>query len=460
MTDNPFPRPNTPRWPSPDPRIPSPARRSATSPSTRGALIAAICLATLGIAGIIFVLARRWFAGAVTTVLVAATATAGVPAATPSPGGTSAPPTVLPTTTPVQGITDQRIDAYINHLTLNQQIGQLLMLSVYADGYNSDIDTALRQWHVANAIVFTNYGGGPLMPTTRDGMRQLISDIKAHADTPMIVATDEEGGLVDRLAPYYGPSPSPQALAATGDPQQVAAQAALDAQRLRYLGINFDFAPLADVYQGGVMDESRTFGTTPAAVIRYAGAFLDGLQQNGIRGTLKHWPGIGSENANPESALPTIMHSQAQLQADDFASFHALMAHDPGMIMATHVIVPAYDPNAPVSLSPIMINGVLRGQLGYQGVVITDGMDMQGMLIFMQQHGFSDPAQATAEASVLALLAGNDMVELPIEPDRVAAVVASVTQAVQSGRISAAQFRQSLRRVIRLKAQIGLITLP
>jgi beta-N-acetylhexosaminidase len=373
---------------------------------------------------------------------------------TPSPS-----PTRAPTPTPTASLA-QRIDTYIDHLTQAQQIGQLLMLAVYANSYSAALNQAMQQWDIANAIMYNQYNGGPLMPSTLSGWAQLAHDLQAHADQALIIATDEEGGEVDRLAPYYGPTPSPQQLAATGDPRQAYAQAQLDAQRLRASGINTDLAPLADVYQGGAVDQSRMFGTTPAQVITYAGAFLDGLQQNGVEGTLKHWPGIGSAPANPDYGLPTITHSQAQLNAIDFAPFRALLSHQPGMIMVTHVMVPAYDSSEPASLSPVLVDQVLRGQLGYQGVVITDAIGAQGLLQFMQQQGYADPTQAIAEASVRAILAGDDIVLCPIELDRVAAVVAALTTAVRSGRISQERLRQSLRRIIALKVRMGLIKLP
>jgi len=354
----------------------------------------------------------------------------------------------------------QRINTYIDHLTPTQQIGQLLMVAIYTNSYTSALNQPLQQWDIANAIVFNQYNGGPLMPTTLSGLTQLVHGLQSHAHQALIIATDEEGGNVDRLAPYYGSSPSPQQLAATRDPTHAYAQAQRDAQRLKACGITTDFAPLADVSQGGAVDQSRMFGTTPTQVATYAGAFLDGLQHNGVQGTLKHWPGIGSAPANPDYGLPTISHNQAKLNAIDFASFRALLAHQPGMIMVTHVIVPAYDSREPASLSPVLIDQVLRGQLGYQGVVITDAMDAQGLLQFMQQQGYSDPAQAIAEASVRAILAGNDILEAPIEPDRLAAVVSTLTAAVQTGRISQQRLRQSLHRIIALKVHMGLISLP
>ncbi len=364
-----------------------------------------------------------------------------------------------PSPAPTAGLA-RRIDTYIDHLTQMQQIGQLLMLAVYSNGYTSALNQPLQHWDIANAIIYNQYNGGPLMPTTLSAWTQLVRGLQSHANQALIIATDEEGGDVDRLAPYYGPSPSPQWLSATGDPRQAYAQAQLDARRLLASGINTDFAPLADVYQGGAVDQSRMFGTTPDQVITYAGAFLDGLQQNGVVGTLKHWPGIGSAPANPDYRLPTITHSQAQLGAIDFAPFRSLLPHQPGMIMVTHAMVPAYDPHEPASLSPVLIDQVLRSQLGYQGVVITDGMDGGGLFQFMRQQGYTDQAQAIAEASVRAILAGNDIVECPIEPDRLAAVVAAITTAVQTGRISQERLRQSLRRIIALKVRMGLISLP
>ncbi|HKT36901.1 MAG TPA: glycoside hydrolase family 3 N-terminal domain-containing protein, partial [Ktedonobacterales bacterium] len=134
--------------------------------------------------------------------------------------------------------------------------------------------------------------------------------------------------------------------------------------------------------------------------------------------------------------------------------------HHPDMIMVTHVIVPAYDAQNPASLSPVLVQQVLRGQLGYQGVVVTDAMDAQGIVAYMQQQGYSDPAQGIAEACVRAFLAGDDLIEAPIEQDRLAVVVAAMTQAVQSGRISQARLDTALRRIIRLKVQLGILKLP
>jgi beta-N-acetylhexosaminidase len=387
-----------------------------------------------------------------------------------SSAGTASPtPTVIPTATPTATATatstplanlDQRIDAYIARLSPQQQVGQTLLLAVYANGYNARLDQALTQWDPGGAVIFPEYNNGPLMPTTLAGMRQLIGDLRARARTPLLLATDGEGGAVDRLSPYYGPTPSPQALAATSDPQRVYAQAQTDAARMRDLGLNVDLAPLADVYQGGGIEQSRTFGATPATVTTYAGAFLDGLQQRGVAGALKHWPGLGTASGNPDFTLPTVTHTKAQLNATDFDSFRQLLPRGPDMIMVTHVMVPAYDAQAPASLSPILVQQTLRGQLGYQGVVVTDAMDAQGVIEYMRQQGYTDPAQGIAAACVRAFLAGDDLIEAPIEQDRLTAVVTAMTQAVASGRISQARLHEALRRILALKVRLGLLSLP
>jgi beta-N-acetylhexosaminidase len=383
-------------------------------------------------------------------------------AGTPSPTPTAIPtatPTATATSTPIPNL-DQRIDAYITTLTPQQQIGQTLLLAVYANGYNASLDQALTQVSAGGAVIFPEFNGGPLMPTTLGGMRQLIHDLQAHARTPLLLATDEEGGDVDRLAPYYGPTPPPQALAATGDSHTAYAQAQTDAQRMRDLGLNVDFAPLADVYQGGGIEQSRTFGGTPATVTTYAGAFLDGLQQHGVAGTLKHWPGLGASSGNPDYTLPTVTHTKAQLTAIDFASFRQLLPHQPDLIMVTHVMVPAYDTQAPASLSPALVQQTLRGQLGYQGVVVTDAMDAQAVIQYMSQQGYTDPAQGIAAACVRAFVAGDDLIEAPIEQDRLAAVATTMSQAVASGRISHTRLHEALHRIIALKVKLGLIRLP
>jgi beta-N-acetylhexosaminidase len=353
---------------------------------------------------------------------------------------------------------DQRIDGYISRLSTAQKVGQLLMIAVSADGYTAQLNQDLRQWDIDNAVIFTQWDG--VHPATAAGLRALIASLQAHAYAPMFIATDEEGGNVDRLRPYYGYTPSPEQLTATGQPARAYAQAELDAERMHGLGLNVDFAPLADVRQTAALDPTRMFGSTPGTVATYAGEFLDGLQQHHVAGTLKHWPGLGAATGNPDDTLPTVYHTRAQLAAIDFKAFQLLLPHWPDMIMVTHVLVPAYDAHAPASLSPILVSQVLRSHYGYWGVVVTDSLDSTGLLKYMYQLGYRNTATALGEAAVRAILAGDDLVEAPYAQGNLAATVAALLHAVATGRISQARLNLSVHRIISLKVKMGLMVLP
>lgn len=358
---------------------------------------------------------------------------------------------------------DQRIDTYIAGLSNTQLIGQTIMMSVCTASYgdnSANLTQALQQWDVGSAIIYTSCGDGTVPPTA-SGLQQLDQALQSNANRPgtLLIGVDEEGGTVDRLAPYYGSTPSAWSLGQSGNPQNAYNQAVTDASRMRSLGLNADFAPVVDVYQpqyAGI-GYSRTFGSTAGQVTSYAGAFLSGLQQNGVAGALKHWPGLGSATGNPDNMLPTIQHTKSQMQVIDFAPYSALFYQNPGMIMVTTVMAPAYDSNAPADLSPILVNGVLRGQLGYQGVVITDALGGAGLANYMLSHYHLTGPAAVGKAGLLAFQAGDDILLCPLDQSDLSAVVSSMTTALSSGAITKSQLQTAVHRIIRLKVELGLI---
>jgi beta-N-acetylhexosaminidase len=358
---------------------------------------------------------------------------------------------------------DQRIDTYLNGLSTAQLIGQTIMISVCTSSYAADstnLNQALQQWDVGSAIIYTSCGDGTV-PSTAAGLQQLDQALQSNANHSgtLLIGIDEEGGTVDRLAPYYGSTPSAWSLGQSGNPQNAYNQATTDAGRMRALGLNADFAPVVDVYQSQFsgIGSSRTFGSTPGAVATYAGAFLDGLQQHSVAGSLKHWPGLGASTGNPDVTLPTINQTQGQMQAIDFPPYSTLLYQNPGMVMVTTVLAPAYDANAPADLSPALVNGVLRGQIGYQGVVVTDALGGKGLSQYMQQQGYTGPT-AIGEAGVRAFLAGDDILLCPLTQNDLQAVVNSMTQALNTGRITTSELRTAVHRIIRLKVELGVIT--
>ena len=174
---------------------------------------------------------------------------------------------------------------------------------------------------------------------------------------------------------------------------------------MQQLGINADLAPVVDVHTvDPPVLESRMFGSDPLTVASYAGAYLNGLQQNNVVGCLKHFPGLGAITSDPHAGLPTVNRNLADLESVDLAPYKLMIQkYHPAMIMSTDVLMPAIDPTLPAELSQKTINNLLRNQLGYEGVVITDGLYMQGI---------SD-RWTLSQAAVLSIIAGDDLVEGP-----------------------------------------------
>lgn len=362
-------------------------------------------------------------------------ATPATPAgsATPTPAGDPLPPGIRET-----------VQWYMSHMTLDQKLGQMFLIETVWKGYNSDTDNMVHGMHAGAMIIYNQN------IDSEDQLRQYIATIQAHADLPMLVSTDEEGGVVDRLSAFYPPRPSAQDLAATGDPAQAEQTAAGVARDLKSIGINTDLAPVVDVRTDPyAVEYTRLFGDNPAAVDRYAGAFLQGLQQNGVVGTLKHWPGIGSVTQDPHETLPTITRSRAELEATDFAAFRDLLAQHPGIVMVTHVIVQAIDPAMPATLSPKLVNGVLRDELGYQGVVMTDSLYMKGISV----------RYSLGEAAVLSVIAGDDLLEGAWDTGSMTEMVNALKAAIAQGRISEGRIDQSVERILTLKAMYGMLQL-
>lgn len=337
-------------------------------------------------------------------------------------------------------------EADLNSMTLDEKLGQMFLIETYYQTWTPDIANMVVGMHAGALIIY-----GKNM-TTAQQLHDYIASIQAHASIPLLVTMDEEGGLVDRLGFYnfFPPLPAAQSLGASGNPSLATQAGVQAAQEMRQMGINTNLAPVVDV-QGpnGSVETTRLYGSTPTVVTTYAGAYLDALQSNGVIGTLKHWPGIGDVTLDPHLTLPTITDSTQQLDSQHFSTFKALLSHDPGMIMVTHVIVQNIDPTMPATLSPILVNGILRDRLGYDGVVMTDSLYMQGIAV-----KYNLP-----EAGVLSVIAGDDLLEGAFDTASMAAMIAALKGAISSGRISMARIDQSVLRILKLKIRFGMLPL-
>jgi beta-N-acetylhexosaminidase len=335
-------------------------------------------------------------------------------------------------------------------MTLDQKLGQLIIVEYLGNSYTG---TGL-QYMIAN-----QYVGGFLYQESNHNFASpydVISNVAAFskqamndAKIPLLIGTDQEGGLVNRLYIFHGYLPSAAEMAASGNPQTANSQGSLAAKWLLQLGINADLAPVVDVHTvDPPVLATRMFGRDPNTVATYAGAYLNGLQLDGVAGCLKHYPGLGAITSDPHLGLPTVNRSLAELENIDLAPYKLMIQADhPAMIMSTDVLMPAIDPALPAELSPKTINGILRNQLGYNGVVITDGLYMQGI----------SGRWTLSQAAVLSIMAGDDLLEGPYSPSQVAVVAAALKQAIQQGKLTIDRIDQSVERILLMKVQYGII---
>ncbi len=363
-------------------------------------------------------------------------------------GAASATPTPTATPTPSAAQREaQFINQMIAGMSLDEELGQMLVGAFIGSTYNSDVQTMVETDHIGTVIL---YAGNML---SAGQLSALDGSIQKHAQIPLFIATDQEGGTVNRLEYISGPRPSAEQIGDTNDPNNALQQGVSDGQILSDLGINLNLAPVVDVQN--VSDAvsplpTRMFGDTPAKVTAFAGAYLKGLQSQDVIGSLKHWPGLGDVTVDPHQGLPIQNRSQADLNSIDFAPYRSLIAQgDVDMILATYVTDTAYDSNLPGALSPILINQVLRGQLGYQGVIITDGLHM----------GAISARWTAAQAALLAVEAGDDLL-LDFQASEIPGVLSLFHEAISSGKITKARIDQSVERILALKIKYGLIQIP
>jgi beta-N-acetylhexosaminidase len=340
----------------------------------------------------------------------------------------------------------QAANWYLSRLSLDDQLGQLILNESDGTVYSPDMARMVEQQHITGIIVFgDNYG-------TFDQTRQLWATVQAHAPIPLFIATDQEGGLITRVSQYYGDFPSPREMGDSGDLQFAYSWGRRVAQDLQALNINTNFAPVVDVPVNGgePWGPARTFSDDPAQVAKYAGAFMAGEQQAGEVMALKHYPGLGSIFEDPHLTLPVITRTLDQFWQTELYPYKVLVGEYPDMIMSTDVLVPAVDPVYPAELSPIWINGILRHQLGYDGVIITDALWMRGIANYW----------SLGQACVLALQAGSDICIAAYNSFASASVLDDLRAAIASGTLTRARIAESVRRVLMIKIKYGMLPIP
>ncbi len=345
----------------------------------------------------------------------------------------------------------QLASLYVSHMTLDEELGQLIMVE-YADTYYSpDLNTMINKFHAGGVIMYE------FQMQTFNQTKHDIAQMQQHASIPLLVSTDEEGGpYVHRLSHIYGYRMSATDIANTGNPNVATQQGHKAAHDLLSLGINENLAPDVDVnLVNGYDMVTRTFGNTPQSVITYASAYMKALQGDGVVACIKHYPGLGDAAPDAHTTLPLVKRTKDQIYAVELAPYKAFIQSpdrllNPGMIMPTDVLMPAIDPVYPAELSHIFMTDILRKEFGYDGVVLTDALYMKGVTINGSQVSMP-------QAAVMALNAGNDMLLGPTGADQMLAMINALKAALQNGTLSKARVDEAATRIIALKMEYHLM---
>lgn len=343
----------------------------------------------------------------------------------------------------------QFINLIVQNMTLDQKLGQMMIVQFVGPTYSLDISTMISQYHVGAVLLFTANNN----IVDKAQLKGLIQQMQSNSSIPMVVAIDQEGGTVDRLKSLDGPRPPAADIGATNDTGKAMAAGIQDARDLASYGFNLNLAPVVDVtnvYNPQLY--GRTYGNNAALVTKMAQAYLQGLQQSGkVLGTLKHFPGLGDVGVDPHSGVPNLYRSKNELEAIDWAPYRALIQQgNVHAIMVTHEIVHAIDSSLPSSLSSKVVTGILRDDLGFQGVIMTDSLTMEGITAYYTE----------AQAAAVAVEAGSDLLMGAATPADVANMITGIKQAIASGEISQQRIDDSVRRILMLKYQAGLLSIP
>ena len=340
----------------------------------------------------------------------------------------------------------------LRKLSLEEKIGQMLMIRAQTEFFNAQspdflqLRDNLRRYHIGGVLLTVASEGGAVFRNQPYEAAMLTNQLQRDSRLPLIFAADFERGLAMRFHGTTG-FPAAMALAATGNPRYAAEMARVVAQEARAIGVEWNFFPVADVNSAPAnpIINTRAFGEDPQQVIPYVLAYLGGARENGMLTTAKHFPGHGDVETDSHLGIARVSADRAHLDTLELPAFRAAIGGGVDSVMVAHVTVPALDPdpNRVASVSRAVIDGVLKQQLGFQGLVITDAMDMNAVTRLFPG----------GRATVEAVKAGNDVVLIPADLN---AAFNGLINAVRSGEIAEAQIDASVLKILRAKAAVGL----
>ena len=346
----------------------------------------------------------------------------------------------------------------LRKMSLEEQIGQMIMpwarikfMNVNSPEY-LQLRDEMKKYHVGGFGVTVFTDGGALLKSEPFEAAELTNALQRDSKYPLIFGADFERGLEMRLHGATG-FPAAMAFGAAGDTNLARQFGAITAREARAIGVQWNWFPVADVNSNPAnpIINTRSFGEDPEAVGRMISAYIEGARGAGLLTTVKHFPGHGDTDTDSHLTLARVTASMDRLNSLELVPFKAAIAAGVDSVMTGHITVPAVDPdpNKPASVSTKVITGLLKQQLGFRGIVVTDALDMGALTRVFP----GDIAQVSAEEAVATIQAGNDMVIIPADLD---GAYNGLLSAVKEGKISRERIAESVLKILRMKASVGL----
>lgn len=364
-----------------------------------------------------------------------------LPSAEPSPD-----PTPEPTPEVVEPTWEEKLDAYVDEriaqMPLEDKVAGLFVVRPEAI---TKVGTAVQAGDGTRQALEANPVGGLIYfdqnIQSEAQLKEMLGNTAQYAKYPLFLAVDEEGGVVSRIGSSIGPKmDGAGAIGETGNPENAYQAGTTIGATLSGLGFNLDFAPVADLanVEGSIM-EGRAYGSDVSVASSFVDSMVRGLQEQKVSACLKHFPGMGSATEDTHDGKVSTDRTAEQFWAEELAVFQAGIDEGADMVMVSHMAAPALTgDNEPSIFSRTLVTGILREQMGFQGVVITDAMDMGAISAYY----------AADEASIMAVLAGCDMLLMPEDYEK---AYTGVLEAVRNGNIDEERINDSLRRIYRIK---------
>ena len=341
---------------------------------------------------------------------------------------------------------DEKAAAIVQKMSDAEKVGQLLMIGIQGTELDADSRFMLSEYHIGGIILFDrNMKSQEQVRALNDSLQKNASD----AGLPLFLAIDEEGGAVARMKEAFPPPPAAAEIGRTGDPQAAYRYAVDTAHGLKAMGFNLNFAPVADL--GATY--GRSYANDAATATKFVAAALEGHSDAGLLATIKHFPGLGRGASDTHEDTVTVHADRATLEASDLVPFREMIAKRNAaknakgasgwFVMATHTMYPALDAKNPASLSPTILQSLLREELSYDGVIVTDDLEMGAI---SRHYGFD-------RAGVEAILAGADLVLVCHDYTHETAVYNGLLKAVKSGEISKDRLDASVQRIVKAKIE-------